>query len=296
MTEIISKLKKQRKINCPSFIPENIVYETIMGSSAYGCNNPGKSDLDYYSICIPPMEYVFPHMGGYIYDFDSNIPKFEQYQSALEDQDGCIYDINCYGIVKFFRLAMTGNPSFIDTLYTPINLVTKITKVGTLIRSNRNLFLSKKLFLTYKGYAMAQMSKIKNKTYEHSKRKEEVDKFGFSLKYSYHLVRLMLELEQILLTGELDLQRDKEHYKAIRRGDFKLEDIMQWFNEKERQLEKLYLENKTLPEKPREPEIKQLLLNCLEEHFGSLKTLMLIEKPVDSKLLLELQQLVERYK
>jgi hypothetical protein len=42
-----------------------------------------------------------------------------------------------------------------------------------------------------------------------------------------------------------------------------------WFDDKERHLDKLYEQSK-LPWGPDEPAIKQLLLNCLEHHFGDL--------------------------
>ena len=42
-----------------------------------------------------------------------------------------------------------------------------------------------------------------------------------------------------------------------------------WFSEKEKYLQKLYHES-TLRHSPDEDSIKQLLLNCLEHHFGSL--------------------------
>ena len=47
-----------------------------------------------------------------------------------------------------------------------------------------------------------------------------------------------------------------------------LEDVEKWFAGKERQLEKLYIDSK-LQHKPDQEKIKSLLLQCLEEHWGS---------------------------
>lgn len=57
--------------------------------------------------------------------------------------------------------------------------------------------------------------------------------------------------------------------KGIRRGGDPEEDIRKWASEKELQLEKLYHESE-LPLTPDTDAIRQLLLQCLEEHYGSL--------------------------
>lgn len=85
-----------------------------------------------------------------------------------------------------------------------------------------------------------------------------------------HCVRLALECEQLLLTGELQLDKDSQMLLSIRRGDWSLEDIQKWWSEKERVLETAYTNCKVLPHKPDEKKIKDLLLSCIEMHYGSL--------------------------
>ena len=55
----------------------------------------------------------------------------------------------------------------------------------------------------------------------------------------------------------------------MRRGEVTLDDAKQWFNDKERHLDVLY-QKSNLPWGPDEPVIKQLLIDCLEHHFGDL--------------------------
>lgn len=83
------------------------------------------------------------------------------------------------------------------------------------------------------------------------------------------MVRLLGEVEQILLEGDIDLQRDNERLKAIRRGEWSEDRLRQWASDKESQLERAYAES-SLPAVPDEEKLKTLLLNCLEEHYGSL--------------------------
>jgi hypothetical protein len=96
--------------------------------------------------------------------------------------------------------------------------------------------------------------------------------FGYDTKYIYHLVRLMREVEQILKEGDLDLQRDSERLKAIRRGEWTEEQVREYFAEQEKLLEQVYNDSK-LPYSPKDVEskLKKLLLSCLEEHYGSLE-------------------------
>jgi hypothetical protein len=83
------------------------------------------------------------------------------------------------------------------------------------------------------------------------------------------VVRLIGEVEMILMEGDIDLQRNNEQLKAIRRGEWTEDRLRQWFADKESQLERIYAES-TLPVLPDEARIKELLLTALEEHYGSL--------------------------
>jgi hypothetical protein len=96
-----------------------------------------------------------------------------------------------------------------------------------------------------------------------------VDEFGYDVKFAYHVVRLLNEVEQIMLERDLDLQRSAEQLKTIRRGEWSLEQLEQYFQQKEQRLETLYLDC-DLPAKPDTDAIRQLLLDCLEQYYGSL--------------------------
>ena len=90
------------------------------------------------------------------------------------------------------------------------------------------------------------------------------------MKFAYHIIRLLDEAEQILLEGDLNLQRAREPMKAIRRGDWTAEEVRNWAMEKEKALEVAYV-NCKLPEKPPVEPLRQLLINCLEAHYGTLE-------------------------
>ncbi len=258
----------------PRWLPGNVQYETIMGSVAYGVSSD-TSDMDVYGWAIPPKEDIFPHLRGEVLGFGRQAKRFEVYQEHhIDDRDalggrGRSYDLAIFGIVKFFQLALDNNPNIIDSLFTPATCVLHCTRVGNLVRENRRLFLHKGAWPKFKGYAYSQLHKLAIKE-PPGKRAELVAEHGFDTKFGYHVVRLIGEVEQILMEGDIDLQRNNETLKAIRRGEWTEERLRQWFADKESQLERVYAES-TLAATPDEPRIKALLLSALEEHYGTLE-------------------------
>lgn len=123
------------------------------------------------------------------------------------------------------------------------------------------------------------------------KRKELVEKYGYDVKFAYHVVRLLLEVEQILATGTIDLQRDREQLKSIRRGEWSEKEIRDWASAKEADLETLY-KNSELPWGPDESKIKALLLQCLEAHYGNLDGAV-VQQDRPTEVLREIQKLLD---
>jgi uncharacterized protein len=270
----LQRLADRGLIKPPRWLPGNVQYETIMGSTAYGVSSD-TSDLDVYGWAIPRKEDVFPHLRGEILGFGKQAERFQVYQQHhVEDRDalaghGRTYDFAIFGIVKFFALAMENNPNVIDSLFTPATCVLHCTKVGNLVRENRKLFLHKGAWPKFKGYAYSQLHKLAIKQ-PLGKRAELVVEHGYDTKFAYHVVRLIGEVEQILMEGDIDLQRNNDQMKAIRRGEWTEERLRAWFADKESQLERAYAES-TLRATPDEGRIKALLIDCLEEHYGSLE-------------------------
>ena len=278
---LIDTLHSKDLIKPPYFLLGSVQYEVIMGSMAYGVSNES-SDIDVYGFCIPPKSIVFPHLDGYIPGFGKKPQGFEVFQQhhILDKSARKEYDVSIYNIVKYFDLCMQNNPNMIDSLFVPQNCFISSTKIGDMVRDSRKDFLHKGSWHKFKGYAFQQMRKmlVKEPNID-SKRYEMVSKYGYDVKFAYHVVRLLGEVEQILLEGDLDLQRNKEQLKAIRSGMWSLEEIQKYFYEKEKSLENLYQSNK-LDYAPDEKKIKALLLRCLEEYYGSLENCVVSEETI----------------
>jgi predicted nucleotidyltransferase len=284
---LLQELSNKQLIHPPDFVLTNTMYLTMMGSVAYGVSSD-TSDMDIYGFCIPPKAMLFPHLAGEIQGFGTPAPRFEQYQqhhvhdlTALAGK-GRTYDLTIYGIVKYFQLCMENNPNMIDSLFTPQFCVLHTTQVGSLVRENRSLFLHKGAWHKFKNYAYSQLHKMTFKK-PIGKRRETVEEYGYDVKFAYHTVRLLDEVEQILTEGTIDLQRNREQLKSIRRGEWTEEQVRKWASDKERQLEEAY-HRSDLPSGPDEARIKQLLIRCLEMHYGNVGEAISIPELADTTL------------
>ena len=142
MTEL--QVNARELIRPPSWLADNVAYETIMGSEAYGVSSDS-SDRDIYGFAIPPRDVVFPHLAGELVGFGRQHHRFDQFQEHhIMDVGAEIqYDIQIFSIVKFFSLLMENNPNIVDSVFTPTECVIHCTAVGNMVRENRKLFLHK---------------------------------------------------------------------------------------------------------------------------------------------------------
>lgn len=295
MTNPIPDLVNRKLAHPPPWLSQNTMFLGITGSVAYGASD-NNSDVDIYGFAIPPRELVFPHLSGEIQGFGRQINRFDQWQQhhIIDKEHRKEYDFTVFNIVKFFHLCMEMNPNMCDTLFLPRRCVLHSTQCYEHVRENRKKFLHKGAFFKFRGYSFAQMAKINSgANRSNQKRQAAIEKFGYDTKFAMHCVRLLLEIEQIMLNCDLSLDRDSETYKSIRKGEWTLEDIQKWVSEKERALESLYVESK-LPHSPDEPAIKKILLECLEMHYGSLDAVIHIPTKTE-ELVNELKLLVDRY-
>lgn len=340
---LIHRLQTEGVAHPPKWLADNTAYLTQMGSVAYGVSEDN-SDQDIYGFCLPPKDVVFPWLAGEIPGFGEQNERFNVWDQHHIKSGGREYDFAVYNIVRYFDLCMNANPNMIDSLFTPDRCVRHITALGTMVRERRKVFLSKKVWPKFKGYAYQQLHKMDLKrkdnpeiadmrafAEEHGldltkdwdelaqslsnrdlhdesnrfrimadgvrargRRYVGIAQHGFDVKFAYHVVRLMCEVQQILEEGDLDLQRNREQLKAIRRGEWTPEQIKEYFQSRETLLEEAYTRS-NLPHTPNVPAIKELLLNCLEQHYGSISTQVTRETAVGD-ILADLQRIVERYK
>jgi hypothetical protein len=107
---------------------------------------------------------------------------------------------------------------------------------------------------------------------------------GHDVKFLYHVVRLLDECKMVLEEHDLDLTRSKEYLKSIRRGELSVEQIVEYFDTSMKYLDTLYTTS-TLRYAPDEDVMKQLLIDCIEMHYGDISNAFDNKKNVDKNII-----------
>jgi predicted nucleotidyltransferase len=246
-------------------------YEVIMGSFAYGVSSD-TSDVDLYAVSIPPNSVLYPHTAGYVYGLLEHPPVFEVINKHHVEMGAKVVDFNIYGIVKYFNLCADNNPNMLDSLFVPDRCIIFADDAGMHLRNNRHAFLHKGAYVKYRGYFFQQLTKLVNGQLSKASRQELVEKYGFDTKFAYHIVRLALQVEELLTTGDMDLERNKEVLKSIRKGAWTKQELLDWAKNKEAELDKLYLNSTgVLPEKRDNSKLKKLFNEIVEIKNGKVQ-------------------------
>lgn len=273
-------LTLERRIQPPDWLPPRVAYEALAGSFAYGCADERSSDRDLVGFCVPPVEVLFPHVEGGVPGFTAQPAPFEQFQEHhVIGADGTEYDLTLYSLPKYLRLCADSNPNLIDVLFVPERCIRYCDEIGRHVHANRRLFLSKEVYRTYRGYSFSQLDKLRTgKAKQNPKRQALVEAHGHDTQFAYHVVRMLLECEQILTTGDLILDRDADLYRAVRNGEWTVERVQRFSVDKAEDLNNA-LGRCTLPEAPDRDRIGELLFECLEMQFGSLAEATRMRRP-----------------
>jgi predicted nucleotidyltransferase len=298
MASVIHRAVQNNLLNppMPSWIPANLHWEVWVGSVAFGASNDN-SDMDIYSWAMPRKTILFPHLAGHIAGFGPAPETWDEYEKhhILDPAKQRVYDFKVFSITKFFNLCALCNPNMVDSLFVPRRQVLYATPIGEMVADKRHLFLSQKAWNTYRGYSFDQMSKIKDKvSSSNPKRRALIEKHGYDTKFAMHVVRLLLQVEEILSTGDLTLDRNAKILRLVRDGDWSLEQLERWAEEKRRSLELIFAKTK-LPAEPDMDAIKSLLLQCIEHHYGSVTQAIVVDKSIQN-LLDDLDNVLGKYR
>lgn len=124
------------------------LFLTVHGSRALGLYTD-QSDWDLKGVALAPVEH---YLG-----FGCT---FEQHEFKLEELDveGVTYELR-----KFLKLASDCNPNIVEVLFTDEKDHLHLNKAfEDTVLYNRDVFLTKKAFHTFSGYAQSQLKRIKS--------------------------------------------------------------------------------------------------------------------------------------
>lgn len=98
------------------------------------------------------------------------------------------------------------------------------------------------------------------------KRRELEDRFGYDAKYASHLIRLMTEGKELLLTGKIIFPlKNAYEIKAVKNGKYSYEEIIKYAETLDKEFETWYTQS-PLPNKPNRVALKKLYLDIIKNY------------------------------
>ena len=170
-----------------------VFLRVVTGSHAFGLSTP-ESDEDRRGIYLPPARWHW---------------SLRKPPEQVESIAGGV-DVIDWEIEKFLSQALKGNPTILESLWSP--LVLHADDLGRELIAMRRAFLSRRILKTYSGYAQNQFHLMERKV-----RAGE----PFRAKHAMHLIRLLHSGIHAARTGELlvNVGGHRDELLAIRRGE-----------------------------------------------------------------------------
>jgi uncharacterized protein len=104
---------------------------------------------------------------------------------------------------------------------------------------------------------------------QNGKRAESIKRYGYDVKALANVVRLVYEVKQVLTDGTIVMDQHSAELRDIRNGSWKPESIDEWFGSQDKEISRL-AEASKLPERCDVRAARELLVNCIEHHYGSI--------------------------
>jgi predicted nucleotidyltransferase len=246
----------------------NTIIRCTVGSTVHGLALEGTDDRDEMGVCIEEFQSFagFTEFEQYIYRSAAEREGKHDAKSQPGDLDLCIY-----GLKKFLRLAMQGNPSVINLLFVPTQFCQVMTWAGLELQQQAPLIVSKQAGKRFLGYMEAQKQRLMGERgQKRTNRPELEEKYGYDTKYACHVVRLGYEGVEVMQTGRITLPMPEPSLtfcRDIRLGKVPLQDVLQKAGELERELKDL-LDVSELPESPNRAVLESWMLDLYKRAWG----------------------------
>lgn len=249
------------------------------GSNLHGLHLPGKDDRDETGVCIEPMDAAM----GFT-EFEQYIYRTATERTGKHDepsQPGDL-DLTIYGLRKFLRLAMQGNPQLIQMLFVPRELCVYRNSLGADLQALAPLIISRQAGKRYLGYLEAQRMRLLGERGQKKVNRPELEeRFGFDTKYAMHILRLGFQGVELMTTGKLTLPMPEEHRAfvyATRCGEVPLQDALTKAGELERQIKDL-LDDAPIPAEPARDAIEAWMIDRYFEMWKAQRVLIELQQP-----------------
>lgn len=125
-------------------VPGNLLFETVVGSQAYGLAGPC-SDRDVKGVYVEPRDAILC---------------LEPPAAQVELQGG---NLVYYSLRRFLALALTANPNIIELLFMPTDCILQVDSAFEAVLRERGLFITRQAYATHVRYAEAQIRKARGR-------------------------------------------------------------------------------------------------------------------------------------
>lgn len=220
-------------------LPASTILLVEVGSTAHGTGLPGGEDHDELGVVVEsPAAVLGLDAEGFATVMQRTQP--EGVRSGPGDTDRTLHSLR-----RFLRLAASGNPSILMSLWAP---VLQATPVGLDLRTLGPAFIGRHVIPRYRGYMESQALRLLglrgggHGSQGSGRREELVAAHGYDTKYAMHCARLGFQGLELLTTGGLALPIEGEPadwLRAVRRGEVSFDDWWSRALELDGELERL---------------------------------------------------------
>lgn len=149
---------------------QNLVLLTEVGSRLHG-NAVGGDDQDMQGVCIEPPKVMLGTSEFKLYEYRT------QPQGARSGKDDL--DLSVYGLSKWVRLIIAGNPSHLLPLFAPAAHTFALAWPGEELRENKHLFLAREHSTKFLGYLNRQRERMLGNLSQRTNRPELIAQHGY---------------------------------------------------------------------------------------------------------------------
>lgn len=261
---------EQAIINSGFKHPEDILHTFIGGSELHGAKVKDTDDLDIYGLYIEKPQTML--------GLDATKPSkhFHVWSSATNERRNGSDDVDIalYGLNKWAGMVAKGNPTALNFLFAP-----SVTSANGWTQANyewerlremvRGAVVSKYASHEFKGFAAAQMGRLLGTkgAGKHGQRPELTNNFGYDVKAGMHVLRLLDEAIELMLTGHMTFPRpNRELLIEVRTGGWSLDRLTNEANRRFAELDEV-VKQSTLPDEADIPALNQIVTEAYHRHW-----------------------------
>lgn len=187
-----------------------MLIKAVAGSKLYGTNTH-ESDDDFMGIFLSTPSQKLG----------------TQYVEQIGSDDDVMYEL-----AKYVKLAVNGNPTVLQLLWTPQSMWTQWDSRWEHLQPQlRQLVLSERCRAAFLGYLDGQRKKLIS---NRQQRPQLIEKYGYDTKFAMHMVRLAFQGIEVVSSGTMSLPcKERELLLDIRNGELLFESVMELTSELE---------------------------------------------------------------